>query len=99
MLYRLSDWMLHRRQLSTERIIESNVYAVRKMLEEAPGVGTAFHWIHTHLIIPSPLATTHSRYLLGCTFSTRVEALIVMGFWMISIVLSLVGYKAFSGNI
>ncbi|KAJ5779914.1 hypothetical protein N7457_005074 [Penicillium paradoxum] len=99
MLYRWSNWMFYRRQRHTERALESNIYPLTRMLENTPWVGTGLHWIDTHLIVPSPLATTKRRYLLGCTFPTRAEALIVMGFWMISIVLSVVGYEIFPGNI
>ncbi|KAK4868476.1 hypothetical protein LT330_007198 [Penicillium expansum] len=99
MVYRLSDWLFHRQQRRAERALESNVYPLVKLLENIPFVGTGLHWIQTHLMIPAPLATTHGRYLLGFTFSTRVEALIVVGFWMISIVLSVVGYRTFPGNI
>ncbi|CAI7630693.1 unnamed protein product [Penicillium glandicola] len=99
MAYRLSDWLFHRRQRRAERAFESNVYPLIKLLENIPLVGTGLHWIQTHLMIPAPLETTHGRYLLGFTFSTRAEALIVMGFWMISITLSVVGYRTFPGNI
>jgi len=58
----------------------------------------AFHWLQTHLIVPAPLATT-GRALIGFTFSNRAESLVVAGFWLISIVLSLVGYRTFPGNI
>ncbi|KAJ5131567.1 uncharacterized protein N7515_007606 [Penicillium bovifimosum] len=99
MMYRLSDWVLHSRQRSTERAIESNMYPLMRVLERTPLVGTGLHWIQTHLIVPSPLATTHGRYMLGCTFSTRAEALVITGFWLISIILSVVGYRTFTGNI
>ncbi|KAJ5827939.1 uncharacterized protein N7525_006192 [Penicillium rubens] len=99
MAYRLCDWLFHRRQRCAERALESNVYPLIKLLKNTPLVGTGLHWIQTHLMIPSPLATTHGRHLLGFTFSTRVEALIVVGFWTISIVLSVVGYRTFPGNI
>ncbi|KAJ5592086.1 hypothetical protein N7537_008990 [Penicillium hordei] len=99
MVYRLSDWLFHRQQRRAECALESNVYPLIKLLENIPLVGTGLHWIQTHLMIPAPLATTHGRHLLGFTFSTRVEALVVVGFWMISIVLSVVGYHTFPGNI
>ena len=97
MVYRLCDWAFYRRARSTERVIDSNVYPLMRTLEKTPLVGTWLHWIQTHIMIPAPLATR--RYLLGSTFSTRVEALIVMGFWAMSIILSVVGYRTFPGNI
>ncbi|KAI3282570.1 hypothetical protein CBS147309_620 [Penicillium roqueforti] len=99
MAYRLSDWLFHRRQRRVERVLESNVYPLMRSLDDMPLVGTGLHWIQTHLMIPPPLAASHGRYLLGFTFSTRVEALIVVGFWTLSIVLSVVGYHTFPGNI
>jgi ferric-chelate reductase len=99
MVYRLCDWLFHRRQRHAERALESNVYPLIKCLENIPLVGVGIHWIQTHLMIPAPLAATHGRRFLGFTFSTRVEAVIVMGFWTLSIVLSVVGYRTFPGNI
>lgn len=58
----------------------------------------AFHWLQTHFIIPAPVAT-RGQNLVGFTFSNRAESLAVAGFWLISIVLSLVGYRTFPGNI
>ncbi|OQD97272.1 hypothetical protein PENVUL_c084G06606 [Penicillium vulpinum] len=99
MAYRLADWLFHRRQRRAERALECNVYPVIKLLESIPLLGTGIHWIQTHVMIPGPLTAKNGRHLLGFTFSTRVEALIVVGFWMISIVLSVVGYRTFPGNI
>ncbi|KAJ5826477.1 hypothetical protein N7447_003240 [Penicillium robsamsonii] len=99
MVYRLSDWLFYRRQRRAERALESNMYPLIRLLEHIPLVGTCLHWVRTHIMIPAPLATTYGRHLLGFTFSTRVEALIVMGFWTLSIVLSVVGYRTFPGNI
>ncbi|KAJ5746842.1 uncharacterized protein N7511_008538 [Penicillium nucicola] len=98
MAFRLFDWKVYRRQRHTERVLESNVYPLLRTLEDAPILGTVLHWLHTHIVIPAPLAT-RGRHLLGCTFSTRAEALVVLGFWTLSIVFSLVGYHTFPGNI
>ncbi|KAJ5311898.1 hypothetical protein N7508_002728 [Penicillium antarcticum] len=98
MALRLSDWKFHRRQRQTERVIEANVYPFLRTLEHTPILGTMIHWLHTHIMTPAPLAT-RGRHLLGCAFSTRAEALVVLGFWVLSTVFSIVGYHTFTGNI
>ncbi|PLB47489.1 FRE family ferric-chelate reductase [Aspergillus steynii IBT 23096] len=57
-----------------------------------------YSWIHTHLVVASPLPS-HGRHILWWTFPTRVEAVVTFTFWVISIVLCMVGYRTFSGNI
>ncbi|RHZ43508.1 ferric reductase family protein [Aspergillus thermomutatus] len=57
-----------------------------------------YHWIQTNLIIPPPLASSRRR-LLWWTFPGRIHAIIVLLFWILSVVLCLVGYRTFSDNI
>ncbi|GFF31374.1 ferric/cupric reductase transmembrane component 2 [Aspergillus udagawae] len=57
-----------------------------------------YGWIQTNLIIPAPLASSRRR-LLWWTFPGRIHAIIVLLFWILSIVLCLVGYRTFSDNI
>ncbi|KAF7125674.1 hypothetical protein CNMCM5793_001913 [Aspergillus hiratsukae] len=57
-----------------------------------------YYWIQTNLIIPAPLASSRRR-LLWWTFPGRIHAIIVLLFWILSIVLCLVGYRTFSDNI
>ncbi|RAQ51881.1 FRE family ferric-chelate reductase [Aspergillus flavus] len=59
---------------------------------------TVYHWIQTYIITSSPLPSG-GRYLLWWTFPTRVEAIIVVLFWVLSSVLSSVSYRIFSDNI
>ncbi|CAG8879746.1 unnamed protein product [Penicillium salamii] len=97
MISRLCIWAFHRRRSPKERSLESNVYPFVGTLEKLPLAGTCLHWIQTHIMIPAPLATR--KCILGFTFSTRAEALIVLGFWVLSIVLSVIGYRTFPDNI
>ncbi|GIK05003.1 hypothetical protein Aspvir_009102 [Aspergillus viridinutans] len=57
-----------------------------------------YDWIQTNLIIPVPLASSRRR-LLWWTFPGRIHAIVVLLFWILSIVLCLVGYRTFSDNI
>jgi ferric-chelate reductase len=98
MAFRLCDWINHRPRRQTERAIEANVYPLLRTSESTPLLGTVLHWLHTHIMIPAPLAIS-GRHLLGCTFSTRAEALVVLGFWVLSIAFTIVGYNTFAGNI
>lgn len=57
-----------------------------------------YYWIQTNLIIPAPLASSRRR-LLWWTFPGRIHAIVVLLFWILSIVLCLIGYRTFSDNI
>lgn len=98
MASRLFHWILHQRKPREDCEVESQLYPSNKTWDFLPGVGGLIHWVQTHLIVPAPLAT-RGRHLLGCTYSSRAEALAVGGFWLLSIILSVVGYRTFSGNL
>ncbi|KNG89121.1 FRE family ferric-chelate reductase [Aspergillus nomiae NRRL 13137] len=59
---------------------------------------TIYHWIQTYIITSSPLPS-RGRYLLWWTFPTRIEAILVVLFWVLSAVLSSVSYRLFPENI
>ncbi|KAF7169015.1 hypothetical protein CNMCM5623_001868 [Aspergillus felis] len=61
-------------------------------------VSSIYDWIQTNLIIPAPLASSRRR-LLWWTFPGRIHAIVVLLFWILSIVLCLGGYRTFSDNI
>jgi ferric-chelate reductase len=86
------------RQLRMEYNPESSIYPPTGSWRQVSLVDNVVNWISTHLIIPAPLAG-RGRRLLGCTFTSRAEALVVGGFWLLSIILSVVGYRTFPGNI
>jgi ferric-chelate reductase len=90
--------MIRSRKARAEREVESNTYPTTSTRYAIPWMGDAAHWVQTHLIVPAPL-TNGGRKLLGCTFTNRGEALVVVGFWLLSTVLSVVGYRTFPGNI
>ncbi|KAJ5666584.1 hypothetical protein N7462_010993 [Penicillium macrosclerotiorum] len=97
--YRLWRWILfNHRGYHVGHGIESNIHPLNCTWIALPWLRHAFHWVQTHLIISPPLAN-QGRKFIGHTFSTRAEALVVAGFWIISITLSFVGYRTFPGNI
>ncbi|EAW22133.1 ferric reductase family protein [Aspergillus fischeri NRRL 181] len=63
-----------------------------------PSLLLIYYWIQTSLIIPAPLASSRRR-LLWWTFPGRIHAIVVLLFWILSIVLCLIGYRTFSDNI
>lgn len=95
---RVGTWLLNHRTPRLGRDLESCLYLETATGDLRPWVGGLLHWVRTHLVVPAPLAR-RGRNLLGCTFSTRVEALVIGGFWLLSIILSFVGYRTFPGNI
>ncbi|KAJ6007910.1 hypothetical protein N7540_011886 [Penicillium herquei] len=56
------------------------------------------YYCRLYLVIPATITTYHQRALYWCTIPTRLDSLIVFGFWAISIVLSCVNLGSFSGN-
>ncbi|KAJ5088871.1 hypothetical protein N7456_012487 [Penicillium angulare] len=99
--YRLCGWATYqRRNRSPEtREIESQIYnPTASWYTGLPLLGKTLGWLQTHLFVAPPL-TSRGREVLLCTFSNRAEALVVSGFWIISITLSFVGYRTFEGNI
>ncbi|KAK2831891.1 hypothetical protein FQN49_007066, partial [Arthroderma sp. PD_2] len=58
-----------------------------------------FSWIRTHLIIPSAFGSYHSRTIAGCDIPTRMEAVVIFCFWLITTVLCCVNYNLFPGNL
>lgn len=55
-------------------------------------VDTMGHWIETNLITPPAFGTHHSRLLYWCTIPTRLEMIVVVAYWILSIVLAGAGY-------
>ncbi|KAJ5114256.1 hypothetical protein NUU61_000015 [Penicillium alfredii] len=98
MVFRICDWAFHRRREQAVWAEELNAYASTHPLEQLPWIGTVYSWVQTYLITPAPLAT-QDRNLLGCVYSTRAEALVVFGFWVITMILSVLGYRTFPGII
>ena len=63
-----------------------------------PPVNAAWQWVRAHFVIPSALMTYHRRPLFAWQIPTRIEALVVIMYWIISLVLCCVNYNAFEGN-
>lgn len=65
-------------------------------------LGSLFHPLRTHIIIPAtfaPAISNHQQLWFSHALPKRVDSLIVFGFWIVSIILSCVGYDSFTGNI
>ncbi|KAL4936431.1 hypothetical protein BDV06DRAFT_205013 [Aspergillus oleicola] len=57
-----------------------------------------YHWFQTHFLV-STTFPSRGRKFLWWTFSSRSEAIVTLGFWVLSIVLCCVGYRLFPENI
>ncbi|PYI02456.1 FRE family ferric-chelate reductase [Aspergillus sclerotiicarbonarius CBS 121057] len=57
-----------------------------------------YHWLQTHLVVSSPLSSPR-RQLLWWTFPTRIEAVTIILFWVLSAVFCTLGYRVVEGNI
>lgn len=97
-LYRLCSWGFPSQQREFDRGLESNTYPPIVPWHQLPLAVNVIHWVQTHLIIPAPLAG-RGRHFVSCAFTTRAEALAVAGFWVLSLILSVIGYRTFPGNI
>lgn len=61
--------------------------------------GKAVHWINSNFIIPTMFGTHRRRLWFSFAVPTRVEALIIVSFWSLSIILCSVNIRAFEGNL
>ncbi|KAL4971909.1 ferric reductase like transmembrane component-domain-containing protein [Aspergillus desertorum] len=61
-------------------------------------LGRIHHFLYAHLLIPTALPS-YGRKVLCWTFSNRAEALVALGFWILSIVLCSVSYRLSTENI
>ncbi|KAJ5787390.1 FAD-binding 8 [Penicillium paradoxum] len=65
-------------------------------------LASLFHSFRTHIIMPATLApaiSNHQQLWLSHALPKRVDTLIVLGFWIVSIILSCVGYDSFTGSL
>jgi ferric-chelate reductase len=56
------------------------------------------HWVETHLLVSTTIPS-RGREFFWWTFSNRGEAIVVMGFWILSTVACVINYYAFPENI
>lgn len=96
-LCRVIRWLFKYRRTERDPEIESNTVTSRLNWHPPSGISSLVHWVKTHLLISTPLGK--GQEVLACTFSNRAEALAVAGFWVMSFVLSFVGYETFEGNL
>ncbi|KAI2974183.1 hypothetical protein CBS147323_1572 [Aspergillus niger] len=65
-------------------------------------VAAVAHFMRTYFVIPAsfaPYLSNHQQLFLFHTIPKRLDMLIVLGFWAVSIILSCVNYQSFTGNI
>ncbi|UKZ90577.1 uncharacterized protein TrAFT101_005587 [Trichoderma asperellum] len=70
-----------------------------KPTEKNRPIASLYSWIRKHLITPSALPPYRSQLLFGCTIPTRIEAFIVLSYWIVNFVLCCVNYRGFKGNL
>lgn len=65
-------------------------------------LASLFHSLRTHIIIPAtfaPAIPNHQQLWLSHALPKRVDTLIVLGFWIVGIILSCVGYDSFASSL
>lgn len=56
------------------------------------------HWIQTYVTTPPAFGTHRARLSYWCTIPTRAEFLVIVAYWIVSIVLVAVGYETYSSK-
>ncbi|KAJ5150583.1 FAD-binding 8 [Penicillium coprophilum] len=77
------------------------VFFSRRSSKKGP-LASLFHSLRTHIIMPAtfaPAIPNHQQLWLSHALPKRVDTLIVLGFWIVSIILSCVGYDSFTGSL
>ncbi|QDS77776.1 hypothetical protein FKW77_005259 [Venturia effusa] len=64
-----------------------------------PSTGRIAHWVQSSLSIPTLFGTHRRRLWFSFAVPTRLEALIIVSFWALSIILCSVNIRAFEGNL
>lgn len=62
-------------------------------------IAAPYHWLRKHVITPSAIGSQKQESWMGCTIPTRMESFVIYSFWVISLVLCAVDYRAFTGNL
>lgn len=88
--YRLFQHMFGSRRCTKKRGCSSN-YVYR-------GFDHLYHWIYTHLIVAFPFKIS-SRRVLWFDVPTRIDAILIAGFWILSAVLLYITYRLHDDNI
>ncbi|KLJ05523.1 hypothetical protein EMPG_10998 [Blastomyces silverae] len=57
------------------------------------------HWVRAYFIIPTAFGTHHQRLFYWCSIPTRIEAIVIVLFYILSLVLTCVGHDVFRGNL
>ncbi|KAF1350172.1 ferric reductase NAD binding domain-containing protein [Delphinella strobiligena] len=57
------------------------------------------HWVRTYLIQPPAFGTHHARLLGWCTIPLRLPALVIVAYWILTIILLGVGYEYTAENV
>ncbi|OJD11947.1 hypothetical protein AJ78_07380, partial [Emergomyces pasteurianus Ep9510] len=57
------------------------------------------HWIRAYFIIPAAFGTHHQRLFYWCSIPTRVETIVIVIFYVLSLALTCVGHDIFKGNL
>nr|KMM71584.1 metalloreductase [Coccidioides posadasii RMSCC 3488] len=60
---------------------------------------TTRHWIRAYLILPPAIGDYHQRLLYWCAVPTRIEAIVIVLYYLLSLALTIVGYDVFKGNL
>jgi len=60
---------------------------------------TVCHWTRTNLIIPAAFGSHHQRLFYYCTIPTRMEAVPIILYYVLSLVFMSVSYDIFEGNL
>lgn len=62
------------------------------------GFNCLYQWAYTHLIIAFPLKISHRR-VLWFDLPTRIDAILIAGFWMLSVIFTGTTYRLYDDNI
>ncbi|KAI1953886.1 hypothetical protein LOZ57_000228 [Ophidiomyces ophidiicola] len=56
-------------------------------------------WAKAHLFFPPAVGDYHQRLLYWCTIPTRMEAMVIVSFYLLSLGLTVIGHDVFKGNL
>jgi hypothetical protein len=77
----------------------AGIHAARRESTYFKILESPYHWLRTNLIIPAVYGSHHQQLFWWCSIPTRMEILVLVAYWTLSIVLCVVNIDVFYPNL
>ncbi|KAL1297967.1 hypothetical protein AAFC00_006475 [Neodothiora populina] len=92
-------WQLWHLRTCTPETSNTNERGTIALRRYPAFIETLRHWSRTHLQTPPAFGKHHARLLYWCTIPTRLESVVILAYWIITIILVGTDYVFYSNDI